>query len=206
MWSRFFERRPCKRNFWEGFHPGKCFFKAPPVILPATRNTPMRGVPISSAFPCPTTKPSSLSRPFWKPPHAASATAGAPSTRPQPSRLSAREVRPKPAPSMNQAQRVRYPPTPRPRFPNRTWGTLRGCSVRGNGNTGRFGLQRELQEKELGIPDNLPPESNSLLGTGPPSMTVSALSRDTSSERAASGSLSSFLEGTLSSSRPRPAS
>ena len=33
----------------------------------------------------------------------------------------------------------------------RTWGTIRGCSVIGNGNTERFGLQGELQEKELGI-------------------------------------------------------
>jgi|SRR5271157_2684554 len=60
-----------------------------------------------------------------------------------------------------------HPPTPRPRFPNRTWGTLRDCSVSGSGNMGRFGLQREFQEKELGIRDSPPPESNSYLGTGP---------------------------------------
>jgi len=31
-----------------------------------------------------------------------------------------------------------------------------------------FGLQRELKDKELGIRDTPPPESNSHLGTGPP--------------------------------------
>ena len=69
------------------------FCNTPPVILLATRNIPMRGVPISSAFPCPTTTPSSSSLPCSKPPRAASATAGALSTRPQPSHLSARETR-----------------------------------------------------------------------------------------------------------------
>jgi len=39
---------------------------------------------------------------------------------------------------------------------------------------GRFGLQRELEEKELRIRNTLPPESNSHLGTGPPARRLSS--------------------------------
>jgi len=88
-----FRAEALEKKFLGRLLPGRCFCGTPPVILPAMRDIPMRGAPISSAFPCPMTKPSNFSPPCSKPPAQPPPPLEQPSARPRPSRLSAREVR-----------------------------------------------------------------------------------------------------------------